>query len=164
MIKEFVVMRTVKIVLWMLLLALVMVLGACRSQSPTEEVPVRQLLLNFFAIVKAAPEEMVQMEIGVSGVTELPDDPAFAGLWELRDAAGNRRAAGEIAELPRLAGEQVLVTWQGQLDPGRYELTWGAPEYGGLVKVFEIVEVDGHLQLGNHQDEYITTAYPPVMP
>jgi len=162
--KEFVVMRTVKMVPWIFLLASALFLGACRSQPPTADVPVRQLLLNFFAIVKATPEEEVQMEIGVSGVNEVPADPAFAALWELRDEDGNLRAAGETPELPRVVGEQVLVTWQGQLTPGRYELTWGAPQYGGLVKVFEVVEVDGRLQLGNYQDEYITTVYPPVMP
>jgi hypothetical protein len=80
MTKEFVVMRTVKIVPWIFLLAIALFLGACQSQPPTADVPVRQLLLNFFAIVKATPEEEVQMEIGVSGVNEVSRRPGVRRL------------------------------------------------------------------------------------
>jgi hypothetical protein len=132
-------------------------LAACGARQPSPSPPIRELLFNFFAIVKDAPAEEVQLELGLSGVTLVPADPAFAGRWELRDDAGDLRAAGEIVELAEFAGERVLVIWQGRLDPGRYTLTWGAPAYGGLVKRFEIVTVDGRLQLGDHQEEFITT-------
>lgn len=139
-------------------------LPACRTAAPAEDVPIRELVLNFFATVKATPAEEVRMEIGVSGVDVVPANPDFGGLWELRDADGNVRASGRMHELPEMVGENILFTVEEPLSPGRYELTWGAPAYGGLVKQFEVVAENGRLQLGSHQTEYITTAYPPVMP
>ena len=61
----------------------------------------------------------------------------------------------------RLAGEEILVTWEGVLDPGEYELTWGAPMYGGLVRRFEVVSASGGTRPGDYQEEFHTTEYPP---
>jgi hypothetical protein len=44
-----------------------------------------------------------------------------------------------------LSGRTGIGNLARAVNPGRYELTWGAPQYGGLVKVFEVVEVDGPL-------------------
>jgi hypothetical protein len=146
------------------LLLLLLALAACQTAAPAPEATVRDLLLSFFAIVKEAPENEMQFEIGVNGLTAVPADESFSGIWELRNAAGELRSAGEIFNLPAFSGENVLATWQGELEPGWYELTWGAPAYGGVVKLFEVVEENGRFSLGMRQYEFITTNYPPEMP
>lgn len=146
------------------LLALLIFISGCQNSTSSADAPMRELILNFFAIVKNATGGEFQMEIGISGVNVVPQDESFAGLWELRDEDGNLRASGEIPQLAQMVGENVLVSWKGELEPGQYELTWGAPNYGGLVKAFSVVNEGGSLRLGDHLREHYTTAYPPVMP
>lgn len=143
---------------------LVTVLAGCQTAAPPQEPTQRELLFNFFAIVQTTADDAVKIELGLSGVTSVPGDEQFAGIWELRDASGALRADGQLSRLAPFAGEYIPITWQSELPPGQYELIWGAPNYGGLVQLF-VVEDDGHggVRLGS-QHEYVTTDYPPVMP
>lgn len=147
-----------------LLFVLLVALVGCRTPAQPPEATMRELLLSFYAIVKDTPDNEVKVEVGVNGLTAVPADDAFSGIWELRDTAGVVRSAGEVFNLPAFSGERSIASWQGELEPGWYELAWGAPAYGGVVKVFEVVADNGRLQLGERQYEFITTNYPPVMP
>jgi hypothetical protein len=40
------------------------------------------------------------------------------------------------------------MDWRAQLEPGTYELTWGAEGYGATTEAFTVVEKDGRLYLG----------------
>lgn len=146
------------------LVVLIMVLAGCQTAVPPQEPTQRELLFNFFAIVRTTADDAVKIELGLSGVTSVPGDEQFAGVWELRDENGALRAEGQVPRLAPFAGEYILITWQSELAPGQYELLWGAPNYGGLVQLFG-VEDDGRggVRMGS-QYEHITTDYPPVMP
>jgi hypothetical protein len=147
-----------------LLVVLIMVLAGCQTAAPPQEPTQRELLFNFFAIVETTADDAVKIELGLSGVTSVPGDEQFAGAWELRNENGALRAEGQVPRLAPFAGEYIPITWQSELEPGQYELLWGAPNYGGLVQLF-VVEGDGHggVRIGS-QNEYVTTDYPPVMP
>ncbi len=145
-------------------LLIILFMSACSPAGTVEEIPERELTINFFALIKMSTENQVRMDIGVSSVSGPYEDPAFSGLWELRDEGGDLRASGLIESLPLVSGEEILISWEGVLEPGEYELTWGAPAYGGLVNQFEVVEENGVIKLGSHQNIHKTTAYPPVMP
>jgi len=123
--------------------------------------PVRELKLNFLALVSMDASEEVRLEMGAAAVGEAEADPALSGEWELRDEDGNLRASGRVLELSRFTGEEILVTWEGVLDPGEYELIWGVPMYGGLVRRFEVVSESGGIRLGDYQEEFHTTEFPP---
>jgi hypothetical protein len=46
-------------------------------------------------------------------------------------------------------GETVWpIDWHAQLEPGSYEITWGAEGYGSTMRAFTVVEKDGRLYLG----------------
>jgi hypothetical protein len=149
-----------------ILTALIMVLVGCQTAvTPTPEPTQRELLFNFFAQVYTTPEAEVKIELGLAGVTSVPGDEQFDGVWELRDESGALRASGQISRLAPFAGEYVPVTWQSELEPGQYELLWGAPAYGGLVRLFTVEDdSQGGLRVGLQHHEYITTDFPPTMP
>jgi hypothetical protein len=145
-----------------LLVVLALSLAGCGTSLQTADPPVRELLINFFATIRTTPDDEVRMEIGVSGAEVVPADDAFNGLWELWDMDGNLRASGSVTRQPELYGgqEHVMVEWQSSLLPGSYELTWGAPNYGGMTMIFDVLSHGGRIQIGEQQI-FMTATYPP---
>lgn len=139
----------------------VLVLSLVFLSGCGNKVPVRELKLNFLALASMNESEEVRLEMGISAVGEVEADPAFSGVWELRNDSGDLRASGQVAELSQQVGEEILVVWEGVLDPGHYELTWGAPMYGGVIRRFEVVSEGGDIRLGDYQEEFHTTEFPP---
>ena len=84
-------------------------------------------------------------------------DDANASM-ELRDEDGVLRASMQIFSLPALEQDQSadIAIWRGQLDPGSYQLFWGAPGLGHSVGTFNVSGMEGRLVLGEVQ----TIAYP----
>jgi hypothetical protein len=148
-------------------LLVTMGLTSCRQQAtvPSPDVPVRELLINFFATTQSTQNNEVRLEIGVSSVSGriVPADPAFEGIWRLTGPDGATRAGGDITQLQEMAGgnEAVLVEWQGLLLTGIHELTWGAPNYGGMILTFDVLEQDDAILIGD-QHIHNTTAFPPA--
>lgn len=153
-----------KMILALVLISM-MALGGVAGCRGEEEAPVRDEPATFIALLDVNRDEEVVIDLGLhSGSGPLPADDTFGGRWELREADGALRAAADVHELDSVPGgsEKVVFTWRGKLAPGAYELSWGAPDYGGTVVAFEVVaEEDGSLALGPHQEVSNTTAFPP---
>lgn len=81
-------------------------------------------------------------------------------IWGVSLTDDALRASG-TAVLPPVspsAGEsQTVIGWNGPLDAGEYELSWGAPDLGSTVVEFEIVARDDNLYLG---EEIVTRSGP----
>lgn len=158
-------MRRRLILIFLLSVGLLLVLAGC-EQEQAESIVVRDELVTFTTHLDVNDDEEVVVDLGVhSGSGPLAADETFGGRWELKSAAGQPRAAADVHEIDSVPGgtEKVIFTWSGELAPGKYEMTWGAPAYGGTMVEFEVVETaDGEIRLGDHQDIHNTTAYPPV--
>ena len=145
-----------------LFVALLLV-GVAACTSPADSPPIRDELITFIGLLDVTGNGQTTIDIGVhNGGNPLPADENFAGRWEVRDAQGELRAKGEVPQMPPLAGgnDTVFGIWSGSLEPGWYEFTWGAPNYGSVLISFELVEQGDRLQIGE-QSLYNTTAYPP---
>lgn len=158
-------MRRRLILIFLLSVGLLLVPAGCEEEQ-AESTVVGDELVTFTAHLAVNDDEEVVVDLGLhSGSGPLAADETFNGRWELKSAEGEPRAAADVHEIDRVPGgtEEVIFSWRGKLTPGEYEMTWGAPAYGSTLVEFEVVETaDGELRLGDHQDIYNTTAYPPA--
>lgn len=148
----------------MVILVLIGGLTACNLKNDTKTWGFSALRLNFSALVSETPSGEYKIEFGVSSAKPVCAEDSISGQWELREADGDLRAKGKLLLVPETNDEDVLITWQGVLDPGSYELTWGAPDYGGLIKVFEVCQTENGTILKGAPAEYYSNNYPPQMP
>lgn len=137
-------------------------LAACASTPNQTEPPIRDELVNFIIQPGTAPEGNLAIDLGVyNGGDIVPANDDFNGVWRLaRD--GETRASGVVHQLQRLtSGETILMQWEGWVDPGSYELIWGAPGYGYTEANFEVLaDESGGLRIGD-MSIFETTADPP---
>jgi hypothetical protein len=136
---------------------------ACNASSSVEEIPIRDKLITFIATIKADADGQIGLDLGVSNAGNLvPADESFVGEWELSAAGDEPRAKGTVVGLPEMAaGEYMLVSWAGKLDPGTYRLLWGAPDYGHTVVDFEVLAGEGGQVRVGDQTVFFTTDDPP---
>ena len=96
--------------------------------------------------------ERFQVSLGVRNLSQerFRDYLGFNGRMELRNAVGEELGRVQVATLWELAPGEVgwPATYASQLPAGAYQLTWGAPDYGSVMVDFTIVELEGHLYLG----------------
>jgi len=100
------------------------------------------------------------------GPADFPGDEDFVGRWELTDEAGALRASGSMTIMGIVeAGETAFpAKWEGELVPGAYTLTWGAPGYGLTVVNFTVVEHNGRLSIGEQVTHVFDDYQPQQLP
>lgn len=147
---------------WPLILTLsAVLLGACAA--PTQPPPSRTHGLQPVAQIEAAGEDEIQIKLGfVNGGTD--PYPAVENLgagWTLEAVPDEARAGGRVHMLSEIApsSEFYPVIWNGQLDPGAYRLTWGAPDIGSTVVAFEVVQEEGRYRIGDMR-QWVGVAFP----
>ena len=138
----------------MMLLALV---GCAAISGPTPEAAKLRLKVE----VNVDADGRVALRFGAHNVgpAGFPGDEDFVGKWELTNEAGDLRASGSLTIMGLLgAGETAFpAEWEGELVPGAYTLTWGAPGYGLTVVNFTVVEHDGRLSIGDQTTQTFDT-------
>jgi hypothetical protein len=121
-------------------------------------------LVTFYTILESRDEQVIiSLGINNSGTRPLPADDSFGGTWELAGPSGAKRAGGWIGSLAALPGdgeEKILGQWSGELEPGTYILTWGAPTYGSTADRFEVQVEAGQVRIGQHES-HMSPQYPP---
>jgi len=145
--------------MWILFCVLAVMIGCNITRNTMPAHPDR--LVTFYAIPSIRDDRVV-IALGIhnGGTHPLSDD--LVATWELADPQGKKRNGGWLRNIPALPGpgEEVLVgQWSGELEPGIYTLTWGAPSYGSTVDRFEIVQEAGGLRIGE-QESRISPRYP----
>ncbi|RLC54092.1 MAG: hypothetical protein DRI80_19515 [Chloroflexota bacterium] len=100
------------------------------------------------------------------GPADFPGDEDFVGKWELTNEAGDLRASGTLTIMGFVeAGETTFpVKWEGELVPGAYTLTWGAPGYGLTMVRFTAVEHNGRLSIGEQTTHTFDDYEPEALP
>jgi hypothetical protein len=152
-----------KFLLPLILMASLLLGSGCDARPSREEVPVRDRLITFIALIKDSEEGEIIIDLGLSNAgNPIPADDAFHGTWQLTADNGELRAAGEVNQRSEMASnESMLVSWAGKLEPGAYRLVWGAPGYGHTVIDFDVARAnDNEVHVGNQQI-FVTTADPP---
>jgi hypothetical protein len=147
-------------------LALVFILSmlsACGVFYPSESDStsgVREL--DFWAKIAVDREEKVSIEFGVnlsSGIGV--SGKRFKAVWVLEDSDGSVRSQGDLYDLmlpedpPSQTPKKLIVSSANlSLDPGQYQLRWGSEELGFLRVIFDVVEREGVLIIGQETHSY----------
>ena len=140
----------------LLVVVTVVVLLASCSPSPSAQAGPE---LAFQIAMQVDCAETFHTSLGVhnAGPSTFEGDSAFNGQMEVRRVPSRElRASGHVVSLHALEPGDTAwpLAWEGELEAGAYELTWGAEGYGAASETFSIVEQDGRLYL-RHEAEYI---------
>jgi hypothetical protein len=113
------------------------VAGCSGTVSPEDDVHSGQE----FSIDLETTDDQIRANLIVSnlGDSEFPGDSDFEGMARLYDQVGEE--ANFLADTYYLAAigpedSRVVTSLNWSLDPGIYFLTWGEPEYGGVISIF----------------------------
>jgi hypothetical protein len=139
-------------ILWMLLLA-VLLTGCAEDEQPAIDQVITPPSFSVVLEVNAAQETHGSLVVTNPSEDIFPADDDFNAEMNLYDQAAQPRAKVEAHVIQEIQpGESIyLSSGRWKLDPGVYFLTWGAPEYGGSVTVFSVIEESGRLYLGKSQ-------------
>jgi hypothetical protein len=124
-------------------------LASCSPFSEAQQSP--ELEFEIAMQVNSDGEFHVSLGVRNAGPRTFEGDNTFNGQMEVRHVPTDElRASAEVIPMQSIApGETVWpMDWHAQLEPGRYEITWRAQEYGATTKAFTVVEEDGRLYLG----------------
>lgn len=147
----------------LLSLLILLALTACVSIPSRSEPPIPDSQVTFVIRPGTTTEGNLSFDLGVHNNGDfLPANDDFNGVWRLsRDS--ETRASGIVHQLQQLAaGETILMHWDGRVEPGEYELIWGATGYGHTEANFEVfVSESGGLRLGE-MAIFETTVDPPA--
>lgn len=138
------------------LFLLVLVFGllmSCSNQQSPKDKPPTPLSFSVEIQVNSAEETHASFavtNIGDSVFSEVDNFKGEANLW---NSDATLRAKIKSSSIRAIQPEETVyhtsASWQ--LDPGIYFLTWGDPEYGGVITNFSIVENNERLYLGKTQ-------------
>jgi len=130
-----------------IILLFAFILTSCGTSSNSE--------LQFITHISVggSEETVMTMEVFNPGPATFKDYEIFDGQMQVSDAEGILQICREAPELVGVLkpGEShFAVGWRGILPSGTYHVTWGAPNYGGVVTTFTIIERDGRRDLDNN--------------
>jgi len=146
------------------LVVLLALVGCTTSPEPTSEAA--ELTLKVVVNTDADGEIVLRFGAHNVGPADFPGDEDFVGEWKLTDQAGDLRASGSLTIMGLVeSGETTFpVKWEGELVPGAYTLTWGAPGYGLTVVRFTVVEHNGRLSIGEQMTHTFDDYEPEALP
>jgi hypothetical protein len=138
------------------LLSTVLMLLALASCGTSPERGPAQLKFEAPMNVNSSQQWHVSLGVRNMGEEAFRDYEFFNGAIELRDSVGEEVSRIQVTNLWALEPGQPAwpAALRHELAPGAYTLTWNAPEHGGIVVDFSIVELDGWLYLG---EEWVRT-------
>lgn len=138
-------MRTLATALTLTLIALFG--AACRSDEPPGT---GGLVFEPEVRTDESGEFVITLNVRNDGAERTEARGDANARMELRDERGGFRASTSVAALPAMEPGEAVESglWRGPLEPGAYELEWGAPGLGGSVTEFRVLERAGRLELG----------------
>ncbi len=111
-------------------------------------------------------EFVISLKVRNDGDGRAPARPNANALMELRDEHGLLRASAHVTSLIAIDPGVILdpAAWRGRLDPGFYQLYWGAPGLGHTQMYFVVDEVDGRPQVGDMRIAHLPEQDMPTLP
>jgi hypothetical protein len=123
------------------------VLTGCDIQNTFAPTPTPvDLVATPFTQVDIQGDQVI-IELGLNvvqpGEVDTLENPLLAH-WELAVVQGEVLAEGEVDEVPSqssgtIGNARYIARWRGVLQPGTYQVTWGAPKYGYTLDEFVVV-------------------------
>lgn len=147
----------------LVLLSVALLSVACTQNSSPASPPVDRHSVSFVIRPATATEGGLALDLGLRNEGDpIPADETFNGVWQLTHE-GEARASGIVHQLQSLpTGETIIMQWEGRLEPGRYQLVWGAPDYGYSEASFAVTQSEaGILHIGELSATSFSTD-PPV--
>ena len=139
------------------------VLSACRLFSASEsDSSIGLRKLDFLAKIAVDQEEKVSIEFGMDPSSAIGlEGKRFKAIWVLEDSDSNVRSQGDLYDLmvpedpPSKTPRELIVSSASlRLDPGQYQLWWGSEELGFLRVIFDVVNREGVLLIGQELHSY----------
>jgi len=134
-----------------LVTCLILVVGLAGCTGSSAELREERAPIDFVVdLAEDGPQLAITFGLRRVGVLSQETLDAY---WQLTDAAGELRAesispAVDANAIPDDGSTLEIMTWRGELDPGRYELIWGVNGLGSRTVQFEVLSNDGGLFLG----------------
>jgi len=142
-----------KRITWMMCMALVLlvVAGCAGGVRPQPE----QLHFQVALFEEVTDEIVISLEVKNTGERKTKALSEANAVMELRDAHNAVVAYTPVTEFVAIEAGQILnpEIWKGRLEPGTYEVYWGAPGLGQSLTRFTVVEQEGLLRLGEVEVE-----------
>lgn len=142
--------------IFILFLSLISTMGCTHNQLKPE---LPNLTFQASLQENLGGEYLISLGVCNTGLGMFEGDDNFNGVVEVRDKNGDICTRAEIFQFQALEhGESVFpISWRGELLPGEYTLTWGAPAYGSTDVRFDVTEFDGlNIIYEEHNDQLDT--------
>lgn len=96
----------------------------------------------------------ITLEVHNRSRSTFPGDKFFQGLMEIRSADGDLLARANTRQIGAInpGGSAFVIGWEGELQPGSYQLIWGSTPYGYSLTNFDVYTQNGRLQFGLEQE------------
>lgn len=135
-------------------------LSGCFVQAASSP-PVSHSLQPSATVHEAGESIEIQLGFTNNGRNAYPSVENLGAVWDLTMHPGDLRAGGEVHMMGEIAPSETFypVNWEGQLDPGAYRLTWGAPSIGSTVVTFTASQTDGRYQIDD-VEQWMGTTFP----
>ena len=136
----------------MLAAMMIAILGGCSAENnPAPNAKPAPDSGDFFILPEVTPEGVTRITMGIQPASGVIQAGQYQMIFELRDADGSLLAKAE-GELPsvdadRLVDAVEVLSWESELSPGDYEVTFGSKELGFARVQFVLLEQDGDLLL-----------------
>jgi hypothetical protein len=127
-----------------------------------------ELVVTFFSDANVSGDSQVAIRLAIDVIDpsrlDAPDKP-FRAYWRLIEPNGSVRFHGFVDDLSqgqRLEGSnaRVLASWHCALEPGHYQVSWGAPGYGSTLDTFDVIVKDGRIVIENFSS-LVSGQFPP---
>jgi hypothetical protein len=111
-------------------------ISACTNNTGSQE----NVNVDFYAQVESTSTNEVEISLQLTADKDFKADPNFNAKMELFQQNQDLRAEANMPQNPFMKkGERYqIITWKGQLDPGRYRLVWSSANYDGIEVSFEV--------------------------
>lgn len=132
-------------------LSILIALFLAGCTEPAQPVEQWSTAPTFSVELEITPDQKIQgnLLVGNESVIPFPANENFEAVMNLWSPDGQLRSKIEAHIIQEIKpGESVsLASANWQLDPGMYILTWGTPEYGGVVRIFTIAKTENQITL-----------------
>ena len=140
---------------WMISIMLLSIILLCGCQEKPEPVDYSYTSPRFTIALDDNGDQQINAALGMRNTGEdlFPADETFNAVMKLWDQSGILRSEIKISSVQSIESDESihLSTANWELTPGVYFIHWGTNEYGSVMGVFTVVEVEEQISLGTAQ-------------
>lgn len=140
---------------WLISILLLSIILLCGCQEKPTPIETSYTSPRFTIALDENGDQQINAALGMrnTGDDPFPADETFNAVMKLWDQSGILRSEIKITSVQSIESDESihLSTANWELTPGIYFIHWGTNEYGSVMGVFTVVEVENQISLGTAQ-------------